>query len=145
MGYLKGGRWYNGEPNPDDFKPKRLDEMGTSGCWLDIEIYGKTDYDGVTPVTIKYLEHASTGFVRDLDMPGWIVCDADEFWFLDEIFTEMNSSITTYTKTPKDGEIIRYWELMAGDPSFQQYLDYCHLKTAQPIRAFTYEEVYGWR
>lgn len=147
MGYISTvngrKRWMPGSPQP---RIPRLDELGMSGVFLDISIAGHTDDDGKTPVVINYIEHAASGFSRDLNMPGYIYCMDDEFYYLDEIFTGIDSSLTTYTETPDDGEIITHWSLMAGETSLQEYLSGCVLKTAGPIRAFTYEEIYpNWR
>ena len=119
----------------------RLDELGTSGVWLDIEIAGPTDDDGVTPVIIRGIEHASTGKYKTLNCPGRIICVDDVFYDLLEIFGD--EGLTTYTNSGPDGTVVRYWELMAKEVSDEEYLRGCRLEPSRPIRYFTYYEVYG--
>lgn len=121
-------------------KTPRLDEMGESGVWLNIRITGPTDENGTTPVWIESIEHASTGKERKLDMPGRIECDNDEYYYLHMVFRD---GLTTYATTARDGEVVRFWDLMSPDPENQDCLKGCSLHTAAPIRAFTYNEIYG--
>jgi hypothetical protein len=121
-------------------KAPRLDEMGESGVWLNIKITGPTDDDGNTPVVIECIEHASTGIQRTLNMPGRIECEGEVFYYISRIF---KNGLTTYTRSPGDGEIVNHWELMAPDPRLQDFLNGCMLRTAAPIRAFTYDEIHG--
>ena len=130
----------NGRFTWDDKTP-RLDENGESAVYLDIKITGPTDDDGITPIIVVGISHAASGAFKELNIPGYIECENEEFWYLERVISY--GKLSTYSQYPADGEILDDWVLMAEDPSEEIYLEGCELHIASPIRAFTYNEIYG--